>query len=84
MVAASAFDAVMVLAKAIEKAGSLDKDKIMSALRDLRDYDGVAGKILRFTTGGNAVKELTLQIVRNGEFRRYGMITEEDIIVPSE
>ncbi len=84
MVAASAFDAVMVLAKAIEKAGSLDKQKIMDALRGLTDYDGVAGKILRFTPGGNAVKELTLQIVRNGEFRRYGMITEEEIIVPSE
>jgi branched-chain amino acid transport system substrate-binding protein len=84
MVAASSFDAVMILAKAIEKAGSLDKQKIMESLRSMQNFDGVAGKIIKFTPGGNAVKELTLQIVKNGEFRRYAMITKMDIITPSE
>lgn len=83
MVAASSFDAVMALAKAIEKAGSLDKQKIMESLRSMQNFDGVAGKILKFTPDGNAVKELTLQIVRNGEFHRYAVITEQDIITPS-
>ena len=84
MVAASSFDAVMILAKAIEKAGTLDKQKIMESLRSMENFDGVAGKIIKFTPGGNAVKELTLQIVKNGEFRRYAMITKLDIITPSE
>ena len=84
MVAASSFDAVMVIAKAIEKAGSLDKAKIMEAIRSLKDYNGVAGKILYFTENGNAVKELTLQIVRNGEFHRFAIITEKDLITPSK
>ena len=84
MVAASAFDAVMVLAKAIEKAGSLDKDKIMDALRGLRDYNGVAGRILYFTENGNAVKVLTLQVIRNGEFHRFAEISDPELITPSE
>ena len=84
MVAASSFDAVMVLAEAIKKAGSLDKAKIMDALRSLRDYNGVAGKILYFTGNGNAVKELTLQIIRNGEFHRYAVITDPNLITPSK
>ncbi|MMZ69023.1 hypothetical protein D1872_317810 [compost metagenome] len=49
----------------------------------MQNFDGVAGKILKFTPDGNAVKELTLQIVRNGEFHRYAVITEQDIITPS-
>lgn len=84
MVAASSFDAVMILAKAIEKAGSLDKQKIMENLRSMQNFDGVAGKIIKFTPEGNAVKELTLQIVKNGEFRGYAMITKMEIITPSE
>ncbi len=84
MVAASSFDAVMILAKALEKAGTLDKQKIMESLRSMENFDGVAGKIIKFTPGGNAAKELTLQIVKNGEFRRYAMITKLDIVTPSE
>ncbi|MEB3780695.1 MAG: ABC transporter substrate-binding protein [Desulfurococcales archaeon] len=84
MVAASSFDAVMVLAKAIEKAGSLDREAITNALLALKDYNGVAGKILYFTPGHNAVKELTLQIIKNGKFGRYAIITEEDIIKPTK
>ena len=84
MVAASSFDAIMVLAEAIEKAGSLDKEKIIEELSKIRDFPGVAGKILYFTENHNAVKELTLQVVENGKFRRYAMITEEEIITPSK
>ncbi len=83
MVGASAFDAVMVLAKAINMTGSLDKAKIMSTLRNLHDFDGVAGHIYGFTQGGNAIKTLTLQIVKNGEFHRFAVITQKDLITPS-
>jgi branched-chain amino acid transport system substrate-binding protein len=40
----SAYDAVYVLAAAIERAGSLDPDKLVTALEQT-DYDGVSGKI---------------------------------------
>lgn len=40
----SAYDSVFVLANAIERAGSLDPDKLAEAL-EKTDYDGVSGKI---------------------------------------
>jgi branched-chain amino acid transport system substrate-binding protein len=42
----SSYDAVYILAQAIERAGSLDSDKLVSALEQV-DYKGVAGR-LRF------------------------------------
>jgi branched-chain amino acid transport system substrate-binding protein len=84
MVAASAYDAVRVLAKAIEKAQSTKPDDIVKALEGLKDYDGVTGHILGFTPGHNAIKYITLQIVRNGAFHHFADITEKDIITPSQ
>jgi len=40
----SAYDAVYILAEAIERAGSLDADKLVSALEQT-DYRGVSGRI---------------------------------------
>ena len=42
----SAYDAVFILAEAIERAGSLDPDKLVTAL-EATDYRGVGGR-LRF------------------------------------
>ena len=84
MVAASAYDAVRVLAKAIENAQSTKPDAIVNALENLKGYDGVTGHILGFTPGHNAIKYLTLQIVKNGAFHHYADITEKDIITPSQ
>ncbi len=49
----SSYDAVYVLAQAIERAGSLDPDKLVSALEQV-DYKGVAGR-LRFNKDHIAV-----------------------------
>ena len=84
MVAASAYDAVLVLAKAIEKAGSIDPDAIVKALRELKDFRGVTGHILGFTPQGNAIKTMTLQIVKGGKFHHYADITARELITPSE
>lgn len=82
MVAASSFDAVMVLAQAIEKAGTLEGKAIADALINTRDYDGVAGFIFYFTPDGNAVKEITVQVIKNGEFKRYKTYDDPDLLKP--
>ncbi|MEM4488951.1 MAG: ABC transporter substrate-binding protein [Desulfurococcaceae archaeon] len=84
MVAASAYDAVMVLARAIEIAQSTDPDAIVSAIENMKNYEGVTGLILEFTRGHNAVKLLTVQVVREGRFRYFSDIIDPEIIVPSE
>ncbi len=82
MVAASSYDAVLVLAKAIEKAGSTDPQDIANALKSLKNIEGATGMILKFTEGGNAEKYITLQIVKNNEFHFYAEITDPEIITP--
>jgi len=82
MVAASSYDAVLVLAKAIEKAGSTDPQDIANALKSLTNIEGATGMILKFTEGGNAQKYITLQIVKNKEFHFYAEITDPEIITP--
>ncbi len=83
MVGASAFTAVLVLAKAIEKAGNTNPQDVLNALKSLTNIDTATGMILKFTSGGNAVKYITLQIVRNQEFHFYAEITDPEIITPS-
>ncbi len=39
------YDAMMILADAIKKAGSTDGDKVRAALAGVKDYDAVTGKI---------------------------------------
>ncbi len=82
MVAASSFDAVMVLAKAIEKAGKYDGKSIADAIQSTKDYDGVAGKIFFFTEDGNAVKEITVQVIKNGKFTRYKTYDDPELLKP--
>lgn len=84
MVAASSYDAVRVVVKAIEIAQSTKPDDIVKALEGLKDFDGVTGHIIGFSPGHNAIKHLTLQVVRNGAFHHFADITETDIITPSQ
>ena len=39
------YDAMMILADAIKKAGTTDGDKVRAALTDVKDYEAVTGKI---------------------------------------
>jgi len=83
MVAASAYDAVRILARAIEIAQSISGQDIVKALEKINNFEGVTGIIIRFTPGHNAVKYLTVQVIKEGEFRYYTDITEPEIITPS-
>jgi branched-chain amino acid transport system substrate-binding protein len=82
MVGASAYDAVMAAATAINSASSLDPASIRNALGGLTNFQGAAGVILRFTSGHNAVKPMTIQMVKDNKFRFYAAITDPDIITP--
>jgi len=70
--AALAYDAANVVAKAIEKAGSTDRAKVVEEIRNTKDFNGVSGSIT-FDKEGNRVGTLTFQRVENGKF---AVITE--------
>jgi branched-chain amino acid transport system substrate-binding protein len=82
MVGASAYDAVMAAATAMNSGSSLDPTSIRNALSGLTNFQGAAGVILRFTSGHNAVKPMTIQIVKDNKFAFYAAITDPDIITP--
>ncbi len=70
MFAAVAFDAINLLADAIERAGSTDREAIREAIAATKDFPGVTGKIT-FTEVGDVMKEYTRVQVKNGEFQVY-------------
>ncbi|MGB9693943.1 MAG: ABC transporter substrate-binding protein, partial [Fervidobacterium sp.] len=58
------YDSLMMLAKAIEKAGSVEPNVIRDALSTL-EFNGVTG-IIKFENGGDPVKPATIVKVTKG------------------
>ncbi len=82
MVGASAYDAFMLICQAIEKAGSTAGPKIRQALAGTRDYNGLTGALKGFTDEGEVIKEVQVQVVKDGRFRHFGVVAELDLITP--
>jgi branched-chain amino acid transport system substrate-binding protein len=80
MVGASSYDAFKILVAAIEKAG-IDPKAIQQALLDTKDYNGLTGKITRFVQG-EVIKPVQVQVVKEGKFRRLGVVDNAEIITP--
>ena len=66
---ANGYDAVMIIAKAIEEVGN-NGTKIADYIRHLRNYDGGAG-VVSFNSDGDIERPIGFKIVRNGTFVPY-------------
>lgn len=62
------YDAIRILAHAMERAGSADPEKVAPALRGLRDWGGVTGSFTFDSRGDLKERRLVKLVVRNGEF----------------
>jgi branched-chain amino acid transport system substrate-binding protein len=80
MVGASSYDAFMILANAIERAGT-DQKAIVKALLETKDYNGLTGKLSRFYKG-EVVKPVQFQVVKDGKFHRHGVVDNPEVITP--
>jgi branched-chain amino acid transport system substrate-binding protein len=80
MVGASAYDAVKILARAIEQAGT-DAKAICGALAGLRDYPAITGRIAKFTRG-EATKPVQIEVIREGRIRHLATIDNPEVITP--
>jgi branched-chain amino acid transport system substrate-binding protein len=68
-----AYDAITVLAAAIERAKSTEADKIVAALEGLRGFSGTAG-VFNFSSedhNGLAMDSVVMLTVKNGKFALY-------------
>lgn len=64
--AALAYDAVMVLARAVEKAGSIEGPKVARSLSGLETYEGVTGSI-KFDAQGDPLKSAVIMEIKDGQ-----------------
>ena len=80
MVGASSYDAFMILVNAIERAGT-DQKAVIKALLETKDYNGLTGKLSRFFKG-EVVKPVQFQVVKDGKFRRHGVVDNPEVITP--
>ena len=81
MTGASTYDALLILIDAIKKVGT-NSDKIVNELRSMKGWQGVTGKIREFTKNGEVIKDVELQVVKDGAFHRYGVVTDLAILTP--
>ena len=65
--AALGYDAARILADAIKRAGSTDGEKVRDALKTVKDFPGVTGKIT-INSDRNAVKPAVVLKIEKGKF----------------
>jgi len=64
-----AYDAVNVVADAINRAGSTDKEAVTDALADTKNFEGAAGTITINSTHDATKKLVVLQVQKDGSYK---------------
>jgi branched-chain amino acid transport system substrate-binding protein len=82
MVAASGYSAMSVALEALKKAGSQDGKVIRDTIRQ-NTFDTAIGK-LSFNNLGEVKKAVQVQVVKDGNFHRYGVIDDLQYLAPPE
>ncbi|MFZ7126180.1 MAG: ABC transporter substrate-binding protein [Desulfobacterales bacterium] len=82
MVGASAYDAFMIICDGIRRAGSTDGPAVQQAIAATRDYNGLTGVLKSFTEIGEVVKEVQVQVVKDGRFKYFGVVDDIGLITP--
>ncbi len=82
MVAASAHTAVKVAAAALAKAGDADPAAIRDAIA-ATTVEASTGTI-SFNKLGEVRKDVQVQMVKNGQWRRHSVINDPDLLAPPE
>ena len=82
MVGASAYDAFMIIVDGIKRAGDTNGEAVRKAIAETRDYNGLTGVIKGFTPDGEVVKDVQVQIVKDGRFHNLGVVSDPALITP--
>lgn len=81
-VGATVYSAIVLMADAIKRAGSLDQAKVRDALANTKDFDHLAGKLVSF----NALREINMpmnvNVVKGGRFVHYAWIDDLKLLAP--
>ncbi len=80
MVGASSYDALKILAAAIDKVGT-DPKAITKFIAESPGFDTLTGPVRRFVKG-EPIKPVQVQAVREGKFRYHSVIDTPEVITP--
>lgn len=80
MVAATTYDAFMVLKQAMAKGSS--PAQIQLGIAGTKNFVGVTGTIQSYNSTGEVVKAVDLEIIKDGVVHHYGDVTDPSIITP--
>ncbi len=83
MVGASTYDAIRIVAHAIKLAGT-DPTAIRDAIAATKNFDGVTGIIKGYTSGGEVLKPVQVQVMKNGRFHYFGVIDDLEVVTPPQ
>ncbi len=72
-IAASGYDTMRLLARAIETAGMLEPVAVRDAFAAVRDYKG-ATSISHYDANRHPVKSLAIQVIQNGQVEHYKVV----------
>ena len=82
MVAASGHTAVLVMAEALKKAGAGDRAALRGAIAE-SSVDASTGHI-SFNALGEVKKDVQVQVVKDGAWRHYAVISDPVLLAPPE
>ena len=82
MVAASAHTAVLVMADALKMAGAADRAALRNAIAE-SSVDASTGHI-SFNALGEVKKDVQVQVVKDGAWRHYAVISDPVLLAPPE
>ena len=82
MCGASAYDAFMILIDGIKRAKTTNGPAVTKAIASTKNLDGITGLIKGFNKEGEVIKPVQLQIIKDGKFHHFGIITDESLVKP--
>jgi branched-chain amino acid transport system substrate-binding protein len=82
MVGASAYDAFMIIVDGIKSAGNTEGKAVRDAIAATKNYNGLTGVIQGFDEVGEVLKPVQLQVIKDGFFHHYGIVTDEELVKP--
>jgi len=77
-ISALAYDSMMLLAKAIETAQTLDRDAVTAALANTKNFEGVSG-VITIGNDHNPIKNVFVERISELKFKFVRTITPEEL-----
>ena len=81
MVAAATHTAVRVMCDAVARAGGEDPDAVREALAATKDFATATGRV-SFNALGEIMKDVEIQIVKDGAYRHFARIHDPELLAP--